>query len=246
MDRSGILLASTRRQGWAVLPCRTTSRFRPPGQEKQRADLRKRLSGEKNLGVFLTLTLRRPATATVHQTCRVTKHIWRRWKLLRDRLNAERRRRGLPRLEYVCTLEFTKAGWPHLHAWFPGLKFLAPQAALAAAWRGHVWVTLATGSAAGYVTKYLAKAGSHAPLLWRSGAKAYACSQSFYTRKKPPTRGDWLPCGLVSAYWLATAEHLTLPGLAVAALKAVARRAELDVGCWTDNCLRPRDGPAIA
>lgn len=221
----------------SIIPCKLTSRYRPEGQRSRAKSLYKRMSKNHEFGVFLTLTLPRPPDATVADAVRLTREIWLKWRAFRDALNRRRKRAGSPTLRSLQALEYTKAGWPHMHIFFPGLKWLGFQHDLQQAWGGHLWVCFAKGNAAGYVLKYTAKlAGTHNAILWEAGSKGYSASPKFYDLRRPDPTGRYDFRALVSAPWIQDCNTLTGPRWALQALQLASGEDPTLKADWQEQC----------
>ena len=184
--RSGVALVKKDGKGGAVVPCRLSSRYFREGRNSIKDKLYSRLPKERAVGVHLVLTVDPKREAN---RIEATTQIWKRWKTLRDWLNARRKRAGLATLRYCASVEFQKNGWPHMHIFIPGIKWLCRQEELQRAWGAIVFVKLAPSSVAGYVLKYVVKLEEeNLHILWAAKARLYNASQDFYTR-------PWLPAG---------------------------------------------------
>jgi hypothetical protein len=159
-----------------ALPSKFTSRYTPEGRARLGEKLRKRIPNDRVPGVFLTLTV---DPAQDLEPIAATRRLGQRWNRL---MTALRKRTG-QKLQYVRVLEFTRKGWPHLHVWFPGAAWLAPQKWLAQQWGAHVWIVKASARAAKYVVKYLRKLNSDpessGATLLSSKARLYSWSRNF-------------------------------------------------------------------
>jgi len=237
IDETAVMLEDRETGQLSVIPCKLTSRYRPEGQRSRAKSLYKRMSKNHEFGVFLTLTLPRPDTATVADAVALTREIWLKWKAFRDAINKRRARRGQPILRFLSALEFTKAGWPHMHLFFPGLKWLGPQRELQADWQGHIWICFAKGNAAGYVLKYTAKlAGTHNAILWEAGSKGYSASPKFYDLRRPDPTGRYDFRALVSAPWIADCNTLTGPRTALRAIQIASGEDPTLAAEWSQQC----------
>ena len=165
-----------------VSPART-SRYFEEGRAKVLRRLRRRLSGRRRGGgVFLTLTFSREVSLlgawdSVAWCC----------SRFMDRLNKWRMRRGAVRsLVYSVHLEAHRDGYPHLHLWFPGLRWLAPLSVIDRCWEwGLTNVRLVrSGSVVCYLTRYVSRV-KYWPLvslalLWWFRRRLYNVSPSMY------------------------------------------------------------------
>ncbi len=95
-------------------------------------------------------------------------------------VNQYRKRRGWRRLHYLWVVEAQKGtGYPHVHVFFPNLKWLAPMSIIKGNWRGGRTNVESpkqlTTNCAGYISKYLRK----------MSARSSSCLAKT-TRGKPP------------------------------------------------------------
>jgi len=119
---------------------------------------------------FLTLTHRRRDGMTPDEAAR---HLSKAWRLLRLRIQRKWKIKSLP---FICVMEKTKLGWPHLHILFRG-PYL-PQKWLSAQMQElcqspvvNIQALDSKKKAVAYVVKYCAKAAekfSTAKRYWQS------------------------------------------------------------------------------
>lgn len=102
---------------------------------------------------------------------------------------------------FFAVLEHTKKDWPHLHIWFPGRKYLQPQAKLQSMWGAIVDVRHASGRAAYYVSKYIRKGSTAMHLLWKAKARQYSVSNSMKVAKQQKPTAGWSVLGCVTFSW---------------------------------------------
>lgn len=102
-------------------------------------------------------------------------------------LNQYRRRRGWRRLSYLWVVENQDGtGYPHIHIFFPKLKWLAPKDYLARLWgNGSTRVEgIRTINGGAYVTKYIRKLKGWSEmslsLLWLARGRLYGFSKGFF------------------------------------------------------------------
>ena len=166
---------------WDVSPV-NTSRYFEGGRARVLRRVRRRLSAAPSQGVFLTLTFSREIAIDG-----AWDGVWVCFKRFMDRLNAYRRRRGVSRrLVYSAHLEAHRDGYPHLHVWFPGLRWLAPVGVIDRYWEwGLTNVRLVrSGSVRRYITSYVSRVKSW-PLvslafLWWFRIRLYNVSPAMY------------------------------------------------------------------
>lgn len=142
------------------------SRYTPQGIEKIKKKIRERLKAyPATFGVLLTLTVADPNPNQKHYQGKPKLEAWRTInKLARefsDELNKSRKRQGLKKVRaFVKVLEIQPGReYPHVHIYFPGLKWLAPTKVLQRIWPyGNVDVGHTDSSSPSqYLAKYLSK-----------------------------------------------------------------------------------------
>jgi len=103
-------------------------------------------------------------------------------------VNQYRKRRGLHRSHYLWVVEVQmETGYPHVHIFFPNLRFLAPIKILTSNWsKGRANISIPKKiktNCAGYISKYLRKmygwTDLHQALLWSGRCRMYSFSRSF-------------------------------------------------------------------
>jgi len=117
-------------------------------------------------------------------------------------INQYRKRRGWQRLHYLWIVEVQKqTGYPHVHIFFPKLKWLAPVEILSGNW-GHGRANVESPkkikvNCAAYISKYLRKMTGwtelHQALLWSGGCRMYGFSRGFSAaiEKRAPEWDKW-------------------------------------------------------
>ncbi len=175
------------------------SRYFDEGRRKIRKNLRRRLSGTSAKGILMTCTV----DTKRYDVVEAWQVIWKQFKKLRDALNQYRMRDmgAKSRLRYVAVLEQTKRGYPHLHVFFPGLKYLVDDLSRLDTWwpmggKGGVDVEASSQSysASGYVLKYVGKMAGWSDMsmafLWAFHIRLYNLShRDFYKVKEA---SEWL------------------------------------------------------
>ena len=114
-------------------------------------------------------------------------------------VNQYRKRRGWRRLHYLWVVEVQRnTGYPHIHIFFPNLRWLAPLEVINGNWRqGRANVESPKKikvNCAAYISKYLRKMDGwlelHLALLWSGKCRMYGFSRGFsVTIEKPES--DW-------------------------------------------------------
>lgn len=143
-----------------------TSRYTEKGIQKIREKIHQRLAAyPATFGVMLTLTV---ADDREGQTIYNGLHQLEAWERIGrlgrsfiDELNKWRKRHKLSKVRaYVKVLEIqANRGYPHLHIYCPGLKWLAPKEIISRLWTyGETRIEHTDSTAPGdYVNKYLSK-----------------------------------------------------------------------------------------
>jgi len=160
-----------------------TSRYFEAGRGFIRRKLHKRLPRESIPGCMLTLTV----DPKRYTQLDAYGQIWQQFRLFRARLGSWRKRNGMKQtVQYIAVLEQTKAGYPHLHVVFPGLKYLAPKGLISSWWA--MGSTNIRGprpcSPIHYACKYISKLKGWDNLslasIWWTQTRLYSMSVNFY------------------------------------------------------------------
>lgn len=161
-----ILLQNPKQKKVCAKRASDDSRYTEAGIEKIKENLHKRLSAyPATFGIMLTLTVADPPEKQPKYHGKQLVEAWRTINQhgaeFTDELNKYRKRHGLKRVRaYVKVLEIQPGrNYPHLHIYFPGLKYLAPIRYLQKIWpEGNVDIEHTDStSPSNYVTKYLSK-----------------------------------------------------------------------------------------
>jgi hypothetical protein len=114
-------------------------------------------------------------------------------------VNQYRRRRGWRRLHYLWVVEVQEGtGYPHVHIFFPKLRWLAPLDIINGNWR-HGRANIESPkkirvNCAAYISKYLRKMNGwsdlHLALLWAGKSRMYGFSRGFSAKQEKP-KSDW-------------------------------------------------------
>lgn len=114
-------------------------------------------------------------------------------------VNQYRKRRGWRRLHYLWVVEVQRGtGYPHVHIFFPNLRWLAPLKVINGNWgEGRANVESPKKievSCAAYVSKYLRKmegwSDLHLALLWCGKCRMYGFSRGF-SAKSEKRESEW-------------------------------------------------------
>ena len=179
-----------------VMPASCKSRYFDDGRVNMSRRIRKRLSRYEMVpGLMVTLTYdpkrigKREAWASFGKDTR---------RFL-NAVNQYRKRRGWRRLHYLWVVEVQpKTGYPHVHIFFPNLRWLAPVEIINGNWRqGRANVESPKRievNCAAYISKYLRKmkgwSDLHLALLWCGRSRMYGFSRGF-SAKVEKRESEW-------------------------------------------------------
>ncbi|MGB5925205.1 MAG: hypothetical protein WBH01_03830 [Dehalococcoidia bacterium] len=179
-----------------VMPTSCRSRYFDDGRLYMSRRIRRRLGRYNKVpGLMETLTYdtkrigKREAWASFGQDTR---------RFL-NAVNQYRKRRGWRRLQYLWVVEVQPGtGYPHVHIFFPKLRWLAPLEIINGNWRqGRANVESPKKmkvNCAAYISKYLRKMEGwldlHLALLWRGKCRMYGFSRGFSARAEMP-QSEW-------------------------------------------------------
>lgn len=161
------------------------SRYFPEGRAHMKRRIRRKLGKWGQMrGVLVTLTYDVKRISKRKAWGDFSKHVSDFIKAI----NEYRKRKGWKkRLAYLWVVEVQEGtGYPHLHIFFPNLRWLAPKEYLQRLWgKGRTRVEgTRTIHGASYICKYITKFGSwtdlHQALIWLFKKRLYGTSQHFY------------------------------------------------------------------
>lgn len=170
------------------------SRYFPEGRANIQESIRQRLGNEVQPGVFLSLTV----AASDWDIVEAWGVMWKRFKGFRDALNIYRKRHMNAKhsLLYLAAQEPHESDYPHMHAFYPGLRWLIKNEDLHKMdeWWGMGSVRTEKEhreeSAQSYVLKYISKLeGWSEPamaMLWYHRLRLYNLSHRFYMQAPDP------------------------------------------------------------
>ena len=179
-----------------VMPASCRSRYFDDGRLYMSKRIRRRLGKyEKVPGLMPTLT---------YDTKRIgQREAWASFgkdtRRFLNAVNEYRKRRGWRRLHYLWVVEVQfGTGYPHVHIFFPNLRWLAPIKIINGNWRqGRANVEglkKIKVNCAGYISKYLRKmrgwSDLHLALLWSGKCRMYGFSRGFSARIEKP-ESEW-------------------------------------------------------
>ena len=179
-----------------IMPVSVRSRYFDDGRLYISRKIRRRLGKyEKVPGLMQTLTYdpkkisKREAWASFGKDTR--RFI--------NAVNQYRKRRGWRRLHYLWVVEVqTGTGYPHVHIFFPNLKWIAPLSIINGNWR-HGRANIESPkkikvNCAAYISKYLRKmqgwSDLHLALLWSGKCRMYGFSRGF-SSKVEKKESEW-------------------------------------------------------
>ncbi len=168
-----------------IMPASSRSRYFETGRLHMSSKIKKRLGRfEKVPGLMETLTYdikkigKQEAWASFGKDTRQ----------FINGVNQYRKRRGWHRLHYFWVVEVQEGtGYPHVHIFFPNLKWVAPLSIINGNWtKGRANIespTKITVNCAAYISKYLRKmrgwSDLHLALLWSGHCRMYGFSRGF-------------------------------------------------------------------
>lgn len=191
-----------------IFPLHLGSRWFETGNKRRKGRILHGIDRSSKTGILLTLTVDPKDYETVQDA---TNSMWPRFAAFRDALNMRLVRSGKNRIRYIAALEFTKRGWPHLHLWLPGLRYLAPQRELQELWGSIVDVRFTQSGVAGYVLKYIMKASalpdSLKAVLWSGRIRSYSVSPFFRIKSQSYRPAGYNRLGFIECEFIATVER---------------------------------------
>jgi len=135
-------------------------------------------------------------------------------------VNQYRKRRGWRRLHYLWVVEVQPGtGYPHVHIFFPNLKWIAPLSIINGNWRyGRANIESPRKikvNCAAYISKYLRKmqgwSDLHLALLWSGKCRMYGFSRSF-SAKLEKKESEWQRWNVIQTSNLEELEYNLMKG----------------------------------
>ena len=166
LHRKSILLENPKQKKLCPKRASDSSRYTPTGIDHIKEKLHQRLSAyPATFGIMITITVADPPDKQPKYHGKRRIEAWRtvnaRGRQFTNETNKWRNRHGLKTVRaYVKVLENQPdRNYPHLHIYFPGLKYLAPIQMMQKLWpEGNVdYEYTQSTSPADYLTKYLSK-----------------------------------------------------------------------------------------
>jgi len=168
-----------------IMPTSCKSRYFEDGRLYMSRKIRRRLGKyEKVPGLMETLTFDKKIIGKREAWASFGKDTRR----FINAVNQYRKRRGWRRLHYLWVVEVQRGtGYPHVHIFFPNLRWLAPLKIINGNWRqGRANVESPKKikvNCAAYISKYLSKMRGwldlHLALLWSGKCRMYGFSRGF-------------------------------------------------------------------
>jgi hypothetical protein len=168
------------------ISAKSTQRYFPEGAKRRYSRLVCSLDVNVTCGVHLVLTY------DPKQVGRVSawENVWKDFKRFMDALNLARQRKfgGKRRLDYAAVVEEQSGTrYPHIHVWFPGLKWLWGKD-LSRFW-SHGFTSVnyrESGSVCRYIVKYIGKLKGWSDvglaMLWKFRLRSYSVSRGYFRR----------------------------------------------------------------
>jgi hypothetical protein len=179
-----------------IVPASSRSRYFDDGRLHMSSGIRKRLGRfERVPGLMGTLTYD-PKKISKEEAWASYGRDTRRFI---NGVNQYRKRREWHRLHYLWVVEVQEdTGYPHVHIFFPNLKWLAPVSIIKGNWKnGRTNIEAPkkiTVNCAAYISKYLRKmrgwSDLHLALLWSGHCRMYGFSRGFSV-KDQKKESEW-------------------------------------------------------
>jgi len=180
-----------------IIPVRVRSRYFDDGRLYISRKIRRRLGKyEKVPGLMQTLTYDPKKIGKQEAWASFGKDTRR----FLNAVNEYRKRRGWRRLHYLWVVEVQAGtGYPHVHIFFPNLKWIAPLSIINGNWR-HGRANIESPkkikvNCAAYISKYLRKmqgwSDLHLALLWSGKCRMYGFSRGF-SIKVEKKESEWM------------------------------------------------------
>jgi len=179
-----------------VMPVKCRSRYFDEGRLNMSQKIKKRLGKYNRVpGLMETLTYDPKKIGKQDAWARFGKDV----RQFLNAVNEYRKRRGWRRLHYLWVVEVQcETGYPHVHIFFPNLKWLAPLSIINGNWQ-HGRANIGSPkkikvNCAAYISKYLRKmhgwSDLHLALLWSGKCRMYGFSRGF-SAKFEKKESEW-------------------------------------------------------
>lgn len=191
LDSSVIILKNLETAEFRFIQPKKSSRYFDDGRNKIKKMILKKIGKNISNGVMITLTY------DPKKECRsdAWEHVGKHISMFFDWMNMYRKRRlkSKKRLTYFWVIEEQKGtGFPHIHIFFPGLKFVANFYDIKKRWKEYGSVHIGSYKSinvARYITKYIGKMKGFSLLalsyLWQFRRRIYSFSKSIKENQGP-------------------------------------------------------------
>lgn len=179
------------------------TRFSEKGKQRRKDRIKKRYGGiNHNSGILLTLTIAPALPESLYYHGMTREQAWanigRLGRDFLDRLQKKRKEWGWVKLRFYLRVNEIQEQtlYPHIHIWFPNMKYLFPIKVIQKLWPwGNVDISKAIpSSASDYLLKYTAKSDqsdfSNA-MLWGHRLRLYSTSRSLPSVPFQPPFTGW-------------------------------------------------------
>lgn len=192
LDSSIMILRNIETKKYKFIQPKETSRYFDSGRRRIKNRIMKKI-GKKNIqnGIMITLTYDPVKVRRNDAWADVGRHI----SMFMDWSNMHRKRRmgAKKRLNYFWVIEEQEGtGYPHVHIFYPGLKFYAAFYDIKKAWKKYGSIDLKSYrgvNIARYITKYIGKLKGFSLLalsyLWANRRRIYSFSKSLQENTGP-------------------------------------------------------------
>ena len=182
------------KRGVIVKPC-DSSRYFPGGKRKAKRNIRTRFGVHyKAPGTFVTTTYDHEQFARWEAWLRLSKDL----KRFKHDITMRYKRQGLSSPKYISVIEEqSRTGYPHVHLFYPRLKWLLIKEDVQALWGvGRTRVEYARNiNIGGYVCKYITKMGGWSDealaFIWKHKIRLYSYSRCYKLQAVDKGPSEW-------------------------------------------------------
>ena len=172
-----------------------SSRYFPGGKRKAKRNIRTRFGKHyKAPGTFVTLTYDHEQYSRWEAWERLTKDL----KRFKHDITMRYKRKGRPSPKYISVIEEqSKTGYPHVHLFYPRLRWLLKKEDVQALWGvGRTRVEKAKNvNIGGYVCKYITKMGGWSDealaFIWEHKIRLYSYSRCYKLPVEDKEPSEW-------------------------------------------------------
>jgi hypothetical protein len=196
LEEKAILLRDPGNPGRAlIVKPSDRSRYFPGGKRKAKLNIRKRFGKYyKAPGTFVTLTYDHEEYSRWEAWERLPNDL----KRFRHNITMRYKRQGRASPKYICVIEEqSKTGYPHVHLFYPGLRWLLKKEDVQALWGvGRTRVEYAKNvHIGGYVCKYITKMGGWSDealaFIWKHKIRLYSYSRCYKLPAEDKQPSEW-------------------------------------------------------